>query len=90
MGGFVDDIHLLAYGKFIETNCLILEKAHKICQKWALTHGATFAPKKYELIHLSRSSIRFNITATINLGEVLIRPKTSIRVLGLHIDGKLR
>lgn len=90
VGGFVDDIHLLAYGKSTEINCLTLKKAHEICLKWAKTHGATFAPKKYELVHLTRCPKRFNMTATVDLGETVTKPKTSIRVLGLHIDGKLR
>lgn len=30
------------------------------------------------------------MTATVNLGDEVKKPETSIRVLGLHIDGKLR
>lgn len=41
IGGFVDDVHLLAYRKSTEANCSTLEKAHEICLKWASTHGAT-------------------------------------------------
>ena len=32
-GGFVDDIHLLAYSKSTERNCQILEKAHRECAR---------------------------------------------------------
>ena len=55
VGGFVDDVHLLAYSESTETNCATLEKAHNLCLKWAATHGASFAPHKYELIHMSRT-----------------------------------
>lgn len=88
-GGFVDDVHHIAYGKSTETNCRVLEKAHEIGLHWARTYGATFAPKKYELLHHTRSPGKFNMKATVNLGEVAVKPDTSIRVLGLHIDSEL-
>lgn len=90
IGGFVDDVHLIAYGKSTEANCEVLRKAHQICLHWARTHGATFAPKKYETLHLTHSPKRFNMKATVDLGTVAVNPDTSIRVLGLHIDGKLK
>lgn len=86
----MDDVHLIAYGKSTEANCEVLQKAQEICLHWARTHGATFAPKKYELLHLTRNPKRFNMKATVDLGDVAVSPDTSIRVLGLHIDGKLR
>ena len=89
-GGFVDDIYLLAYSGSTEDNCRVLHKAHDICLKWARTHGATFAPKKYELVHLTRSPKRFNMEASLDFNEVKIDPSPSIRVLGLHVDTKLR
>lgn len=55
VGGFVEDIHLVAYGISTEANSSTLEKAHTLCLKWAQKHGASFAPNKYELIHLTRS-----------------------------------
>ena len=90
VGGFVDDVHLLAYGKSTEANCATLKTAHEVCLKWAKTHGATFAPRKYELVHLTRRPKRFNMRAVVDLGATVTEPKGSIRVLGLHVDGKLR
>lgn len=90
VGGFVDDVHLLAFSKSTAGNCRILEKAHEICKKWARTHGASFAPQKYELIYLTRRPRKFDLTEMVRLGENDIRPETSIRILGLHIDTKLR
>ena len=86
----MDDVHLLAYGESTEGNCQILKTAHEICLKWASTYGASFAPQKYELVHLTRSPKRFNMKATVDLDATSTRPKISIRVLGLHIDGKLK
>ena len=88
--GFVDDVHLLAYGKSTVSNCHTLKLAHEACLRWAQTHGATFAPKKYELLHLIRRPKRFNMKAGVDLGATTTEPKSSIRVLGLYVDGKLR
>ena len=44
VGGFVDDVHLLAYSKSTATNCLELKQAHEVCLRWARAHGAQFAP----------------------------------------------
>ena len=90
VGGFVDDIHLIAYGNSTESNCKTLEKAHQICLKWAQRHGASFAPKKYELIHLTCCPQKFNMEAKVDLGVNQILPKATLKVLSLWIDGKLR
>ena len=89
-GGFVDDTHLMAYGTSTESNCRTLERAHMICQKWATKHGASFAPKKYELIHLTRSPKKFHMGAEVDLSQHQIHPKAQLKTLGIWIDGKLR
>lgn len=90
VGGFVDDVHLMAYGNSTEANCKTLERAHTLCLKWAQKHGASFAPTKYELMHLTRSPKKFNMAAAVDLGEHQVPPMTQLKVLGLWIDGKLR
>ncbi len=90
VGGFVDDIHLLAYSESTEANCVNLEKAHNLCLKWAATHGASFAPQKYELLHMSRTPKKFNMKMAINFDNTVIEPEANIRVLGLQVDSKLR
>ena len=84
------DIHLLAYRKSAETNCRWLEQAHKLCLEWARTHGATFAPQKYELVHLTRTPKEFNMRKTVRFDNAEVAPEASIIVLRLHIDTKLR
>ena len=88
--GFADDVNLLAYDRSTEVNCITLEKAHEACARWARCHGAAFAPKKYELIYLSRTPRRSNMAATVNLDENAVQPQPDIRVLGVQIDLKLR
>ena len=82
-GGFVDDIHLLAYSKSIERNCQILEKAYRECARWAAIYSTTFAPAKYNLVYLTRKPKKVNLIATVRLGTVSIQLDLVIRVLGL-------
>jgi hypothetical protein len=87
---FVDDTTLLAYGPSTERNCRTLSRAHDRCLDWARRYGASFAPEKYELIHLARRPKRFNMRAQLQLGELTKDPSTSVRVLGVWLDPKLR
>ena len=88
--GFVDDVNILTYGETTERNCRALERIHRKCEEWAVTHGARFAPEKYELLHLTRAPKRFNLKAVPTLGGVQVETKSSIRVLGVQIDTKLK
>ncbi len=87
---FVDDTTLLAYGSSTEANCRTLTRAHDRCLDWARRYGASFAPEKYELIHLARRPKRFNMRAQLQLGEIAKGPSTSVRILGVWLDPKLR
>jgi hypothetical protein len=55
--GFSDDTNLLAYSKSIEANCRNLEYVHEKLLQWAQKHRMKFAPRKYELIHFTRSKV---------------------------------
>ena len=86
VGGFVDDVHLLAYSHSTEANCEIKTKAHEYYVEWAQVYRATFNPKKYELVHLTRRPKKVNIKAAVCFGNTIIEPDPAIRVLGLQID----
>ena len=88
--GFVDDINILAWGPTTEKNCQTLQRLHARCMDWAVQHGAMFAQKKYELIHLTHHLKRFNMAASLQLEQSNVDPKTQIRVLGIKLDTKLR
>ena len=88
--GFVDDTTLLAYGPSTEGNCRTLTQAHSRCLDWARRHGAAFAPEKYELIHLTQTPRKFNMRARLQIEGVEKKPSTSIRILGVWIDPRLR
>ena len=51
--GFVDDTNLVVWSPSAQRNCQLLKKTHKTCLDWARKSGASFAPDKYQLIHLS-------------------------------------
>jgi hypothetical protein len=88
--GFADDLNILAYGLSTEANCRILERTHIKCLEWASRFGMKFAPKKYELIHFTTATKRFNLSATIRIGEVEKSPTKEVRVLGVWFDPKLK
>ena len=90
IGGFVDNIHLLAYSKSIERNCQILEKAYRKYARQAAIYSATFVPTKYNLVYLTRKPKKVNFIATVRLEIVSIQLDLVIRVLGLQVDTKIR
>ena len=81
--GFVDDINILTYGGSTERNCKILEETHRKCLQWAVTHGAKFAPEKYEVLHLTRSPRKFNLKATPAFEGFQKGAKSQIKILGI-------
>ncbi len=62
---FMNDINILVYDKFTEEICKTLSKAYNICAKWACIHDVTFASEKYELLHFTRKSKRFDMMINI-------------------------
>ena len=88
--GFVDDANLLVYGTSTEANCRRLEELHRRCASWARRSGTSFNPQKYELIHFTRRRTAFNLAASVQLGDIELRPSTEVRVLGVWLDPKLK
>lgn len=88
--GFVDDTNILTFSRSIEHNCRVLEGANRTCEKWAATHGSAFSPDKYHLIHFSRKPRRFNMAAKIQIPGFEGNPEPLIKILGVHVDSKLR
>ena len=88
--GFVDDTNILAWGKTTEENCRKLELAHERCVQWAKTHGATWSPQKYMLIHFTRARKKHNLQASVNIQGFEGKPVPSLRLLGVEIDTKLK
>ena len=86
--GFADNINLLTYSTFTEVNCINLEQGYSYCLDWARTHGMHFSPSKYQLTHFTRRR-GFNLQAPIQIGDTLVRPEPSIKILGLQLDSKL-
>lgn len=51
---------------------------------------SVFAPKKNELIHLTRNPKRFIMETRTDLGQRQVAPRVELKVLGFQIDSKLR
>jgi len=86
--GFVDDTNLVVWSPSAQRNCRTLEEIHKTCLTWAKRSGASFAPDKYQLIHLTRRR-RADTSACINIPRFDSKPQKSLKILGVWIDPKL-
>ena len=86
--GFVDDTNLVVWSPSAQRNCRILERIHQTCLIWAQKSGASFAPDKYQLIHLTRKR-RADTTACIQIPGFDGKPQKALKVLGVWIDPRL-
>ena len=86
--GFVDDTYIIRHGQSAKENCKQLKLAHERCLTWARRHGASFAPDKYNLIHLTRRR-GVNLSAMVHIPGVRGSPVPSLRILGVQVDSKL-
>ena len=86
--GFADDTNLLAFGHSLKSNLLKLKNTHHKCLSWAARHGIVFSPEKYEILHFSRRRSD-NLQLKLRLGNVILKPKEEVRVLGVYLDAKL-
>ena len=87
---FVDDVNVLTYSTSTEKNCKTFEKLHEVFTTWFRRHEAIFFSTKYKLIHLNKSSKKFNMQTTINLKKMQLTSKINIQILELQIDTKLK
>ena len=86
--GFADDTNLLAFGHSLKRNLLKLKNTHLKCLSWAARHGIVFSPEKYEILYFSRRRSD-NLQLKLRLGNMILRPKEEVRVLGVYLDAKL-
>jgi hypothetical protein len=87
---FVNEINILTYEINITSNCRILKKMHAHCETWTRRHEIVFASIKYELIHLTRNSKKFDMQTIVRICDVVKRFFNQIRVLRMQIDIKLK
>ena len=86
--GFADDTNLLVFGHSLKSNLLKLKNTHLKCLSWAARHRMVFSPEKYEILYFSRRRSD-NLQLKLRLGNVILRPKEEVRVLGVYLDAKL-
>jgi len=87
--GFADDINILVYRPTTSYNCQNLQASYNICLEWAHKYSMQFALEKYTLTYFAKSC-KFDINAPITLGETVVSPKLSVKVLGVILDSKLK
>ena len=84
------NINILIYDKITESICKSLSQAYDVCAKWAWTHDATFASKKYELIHFTCKSKRFDMTVSLHIENLIMKLKSDVQVLEVQLNMKLQ
>jgi hypothetical protein len=67
-----------------------LKKMHAHCETWTRRHEIVFASIKYELIHLTRNSRKFDMQTIIRICDVVKQSSSQIRVLKMQIDIKFK
>jgi hypothetical protein len=87
---YANDVNILIYEKSIDENCRNLERVHKLCERWAIRHEFVFVSIKYELIHFSRNSKKFDMTISIKIESNTMLFKIDIQVLNVQIDTRLK
>ncbi len=87
---FVNDINILTYEFNITSNCRILKEMHAHCETWTRRHEIVFASIKYELIHLTRNSRKFDMQTIVRICDVVKQSFNQIRFLKMQIDIKLK
>ena len=87
---FVNDINILIYDKITESICKSLSQAYDVCAKWAQTHNATFASKKYELTHFICKLKRFDMIVNLCIENSIIKLKSDVWVLEVQLNMKLQ
>lgn len=80
---YANDVNILTYDRSTKINCKTLRKIHRLFETWANRHNVVFVSTKYELIHFTRNSKKFNMIITININNDVVKSKTNIRMLEL-------
>lgn len=88
--GWINDVYFFTRSTSAEQNCRNLERAHQKAEAWARRHGSRFSPAKYQLIHFTRSRMKFNVTQTVRIGDTEVKPNKSATYLGIILDPELR
>jgi hypothetical protein len=72
--GFVNDTNILTFSRSTEANCRVLERANE----------------KYQLMHFTRKPKKSNMQAAVRIPKFQDGPVPVMRVLGIHLDSKLK
>ena len=90
--GWIDDVNYVVSSPNVQTNISILTELAKRGDEWTRTHGAKFAPEKFQMVHLiaprSRRSADLD-KAVLTFGDVTIEPRETVKILGVTIDPSL-
>ena len=87
-GGFIDDTNLITWGNSTEDTTDTILRLHDTCEQYAAKHGTTFAPEKYQLMHLTRKPAKYNMAQSLTLRHHTVEPVDHLRILGVLLDSR--
>jgi hypothetical protein len=67
-----------------------LKRTYNACEEWASRYKSLFNPKKYELMHFTRTPKRFNLKTGIQIAGIELKPKNQVKVLEIQLDPALQ
>jgi hypothetical protein len=67
-----------------------LKEMHAHCETWARRYEIVFASIKYDFIHLTRNSRKFDMQTIVRICDVVKQSFNQIRVLKVQIDIKFK
>ena len=85
--GYADDIVLVITIKNLEEVQRKLDAAMRHILSWLKGHSLQLATQKSEIVLLTRK--RINTIVPVNIADVTIETKASVKYLGLWLDNKL-
>jgi hypothetical protein len=86
----VNNINIFTYDFSITSNYRDLKKMHVHCETWEHHHEIVFSSIKYEIIHFTRNSKKFDMLTIVRICKVVKQFTSQIRVLSVQIDSKLK
>ena len=89
IASFVDDTYLLVTSPSYKNNMYHLARCFREISEWAEKSGVSFEPEKHELLHFARPRSRTHYTRSLKVGDLEIKPKDSMKILGIVVDSRL-
>jgi retron-type reverse transcriptase len=72
--GFIDNVGILQWGRSTQDTYDGLTRTTELATQWTTKHASAFAPRKFQLTHLTRTRQRFDIERLVIMAQQEIIP----------------